>query len=142
MNIRRQVLRQTIAWLVLTILYWGGFALLKAEGVVPEARFILYAVCASGLLLTGRKSRPWLSPATGLAYAMYSVLFALIFYGANEALDILYGAGRAKSDVVSHIGGLELWWILCPGFFSVAAACAAASMLRGRAGTSAQVPTG
>jgi hypothetical protein len=127
MTIRRQVLKQTIAWLVLTILYWGGFTLLKADRVVPEARFILYAACASGLLLTGRKARDWLSPTAWLAYAMYSVSFALIFYGVNEALDILYGAGRAKSDVASHIGGLELWWILCPGVFSVAVASAAAS---------------
>ena len=123
------MLREFIAWLVLTILYWGGFALLEADRVVPEARFILYAACAGGLLLTSRKSRDSRSPIAWLVYAMYSVLFALIFYGANEALDVLYGAGRAKSDVASHIGGLELWWILCPGLFSVAVACAAASML-------------
>jgi len=87
----------------------------------------------------GRASRDLLSPTAWLVCAMYSALFALIFYGANEGLDILYGAGRTKPDVASHIGGLELWWILCPGVFSVAVACAAASMLTGYAGSSARV---
>ena len=108
----------------------SGFALFDPTGVSWVARTAFYACCAAALLLVRRSGRA-VAPATVWTIrAAYCVLLAVLFYGANQARDILYGPERLKAHLPVWLGGLELWWILCPGICSVFLAIAAARRLR------------
>lgn len=61
-------------------------------------------------------------PGGWLGLAGASVLFAAIFFGANGALDALNGPRPSPLDSGGSLGGFELWYALCPGLTSVAAA--------------------
>jgi hypothetical protein len=112
----------------LSAAYWSVFALVGDVGVSPCAKWVLYAGCLS----TWR----WLHPHEGtagptatltwLVRAAQSVALALLFYGANAGRDVLFGLERLKAETPAWLGGLELWWILCPGAASIALAAAAA----------------
>jgi hypothetical protein len=111
---------------VLTIVYWSGFALFDPPEVSWVTRAAFYACCVAALLFVrpGGRSR---APAIGWTVrAAYCVLLAMLFYGTNQARDILYGPERLKPELPGWLGGLELWWILCPGLVSVCLAIAAA----------------
>lgn len=118
----------------LTVCYGAGAALLHAAAVSAAAWAALYAAGVIALLAlpysrAGRvPARRWLT-AAGL-----TVLLAGIFFGADGALDALNGARRAKTQVAAHLGGLELWFVLCPGAASVALAAAVRARLRGPIG--------
>ena len=93
---------------------WAALQLVLAGGLVA----LRMAPCAA----TQWSARRW------LAIAFYATFFAAFFAGANFALDALHGAQRQRADIASHLGGLELWQLLCPGLFSFAAGALAGSL--------------
>ncbi|HEU5297840.1 MAG TPA: hypothetical protein VFU71_23920 [Burkholderiaceae bacterium] len=115
---------------MLTTAYWSVFALVGDVGVLSYAKWMLYACCLSswwwvrahGQAAWATASLSWLSRAG------QSVLLALLFYGGNAGRDVLFGPDRLKAATPEWLGGLELWWILCPGVASVALAAAAAQL--------------
>jgi hypothetical protein len=104
----------------ITAVYWLIVALLRDAPVVWLAWAVLYAVC---LLLGLGAWRVW-RPEAGVRFwavaAFRVLLLAGIFYGANGGLDALYGSDRQRARVEAGLGGMELWFVLCPGLFSVA----------------------
>jgi hypothetical protein len=117
---------------VLSVGYWSGFALFDSAGVLLRAQSALYVCCVLALLYLRRSTWSAAPAKSWLVRAAYSVLLALLFYGANRAQDILYGPERLKSNLPGWLGGLELWWILCPGIASIALAAASARLLSER----------
>jgi len=111
---------------VLTIVYWSGFALFDPAGVSWVTRTVFYACCVAALLFVRRSAGPVAPAIAWTIRAAYCVLLAALFYAANQARDILYGPERLKAALPVWLGGLELWWILCPGVVSVFLAIAAA----------------
>ena len=102
--------------------FYGGLVALMPAAVAPWAWVGLYAVVLVATLAALRG--PWRSPSvvSAATWLMYAVLLSLWFFGANVGLDALHGAHRSKADVALHLGGLELWFVLCPGAASVALA--------------------
>jgi hypothetical protein len=119
-----------LAATVLTIVYWSSFALFDPAGVAGIARAVLYHCCIAAMLFVDRSTLVNAPAIVWTIRAAYCVLLAAFFYGANQARDILYGPERLKADLPGWFGGLELWWILCPGIASVLLAVAAARGLR------------
>ncbi len=118
------------ALLVQALVFGLGVRALQAWYVASVAWAGLYfcAVTAmAALLATGAAAgrRTSLNACFWLRVAAYAGLFGAIFWGANFALDALHGAHRLKADVAAHLGGLELWLVLCPGVCSVALGLAA-----------------
>ena len=116
----------------LSTAYWSVFTLIGDVGVSPCAKWVLYAGCLSTWYWLHPHARTAASAAslTWLSRAGQSVALALLFYGANAARDVLLGLDRPKAETPAWLGGLELWWILCPGAASVALAAAAAHRVR------------
>ena len=114
-----------IGWLTLSVVYGFGVAVLAWAAVSAFAWTVLYVVCllTTSLLWSNRRhvadARAW------LAIAFYALLLAAMFFGADGALDALHGAQRAKARVADRLGGLELWFVLCPGVVAIALASAA-----------------
>lgn len=102
----------------MTLLYGAGLAVWSAQAVAPAAWVGLYLVCLVAALPLWVKLA--FTPQRWATVALYCTLLALIFFGANGALDALNGAHRAKAAVAESLGGLELWFVLCPGAVSVA----------------------
>ena len=116
---------RALSAIVLTISYWSGFVLFDPAGVSWVARTVFYATCIVALLLVRRSAWSAASPMVWMVRAAHCVLLAVLFYGADQARDILYGPQRLKAELPGWLGGLELWWILCPGIASVFLAIAA-----------------
>ena len=112
---------------VLTATYWGVFALFGDVWVSPVAQWMLYAGCVSTWywFRSRAPTAKGTAPLTWLSYALQSVVLALLFYGGNAGRDVLFGPERLRAAAPEWLGGLELWWILCPGTTSVALAAAA-----------------
>jgi len=91
-------------------LYGAGVAALPAAHVHPASWTALFMACLVAAVPLWRR---W--PQAGLSIAGYSLLLAGIFLGANRGLDALNGPDRATLDVARSLGGLELWFVLCPG---------------------------
>lgn len=102
--------------------FWSAVALMPGESVAVPAWATLYAIALSAFLVSASVGYPNWSPYQWLAAVFYSVFFAVLFYGANLGLDVLHGANRPKTEVAQHLGGLEIWFFLCPGVFVVALA--------------------
>ncbi len=132
-----------IALAAQAVLFWSLVAWLPAAAVSGTAWAALYALVVLVALaltvlpsalpgaLTGALtgSLPDASPGTragssgwvGWArLAFYALFFALFFAAANFALDALHGAQRPKADIARQLGGLEVWFVLCPGVVSMA----------------------
>ena len=111
-----------LALLAQIAFYGSVVVLLPADAVAPWAWAALYAVVLMATLAA--RCGPWRPPSVGKAAAglMYAVLLSLCFFGVNVGLDALHGAHRVHPDVARHLGGLELWFVLCPGAASVALA--------------------
>jgi hypothetical protein len=115
---------------VVGIVFWGVFALLPSAAVATAAKAGLFAVCVSTWVwLRDRACSPQTSVLSWLGHAVHSALLAALFYGASEARDILDGPHRPKAATPAWLGGLELWWLLCPGALSVALGGAAVRAL-------------
>lgn len=106
------------------VLFTALFAVLPAPGVTAPALCGLYGLSVVALLLLPRTPLTQVGAATWIAVAAYAVFFAIFFATAAFALDALHGAHRPKTEVARHLGGLELWIVLCPGLFSLALAAA------------------
>ena len=117
---------------VLAIVYWSGFALFDPADVSWVARTVLFACCISALLAVRRSAWAAAPPTAWAIRVAYCVLLAAMFFGTNQARDILYGPERLKASLPVWFGGLELWWILCPGIASVFLAIAAGGRPRSR----------
>ena len=118
---------------VLSLAYWGGVAMLPAADVDARAWQLLFALCSVCTALVTVLARPALTPAVWLYLAACFVLLAAGFFGANVGLDALHGAARAKADVAGALGGLEFWFVLCPGLASAALGCAVGAFVARRA---------
>lgn len=120
---------------VLSAAYWGVFTLIGDVGVSTGAKWVLYAGCLSTWRWLHPHARTAASTAslTWLSRAAQCVVLALLLYGANAARDVLFGLDRPQAETPAWLGGLELWWILCPGAASVALAAAAARGVRATA---------
>jgi hypothetical protein len=107
---------------ILTLTYWLVVRLTAAGAVELPAWTALYIVCAAVAATL------WCGPAAGwprrrwLKVAFYCPFLALIFYGANGALDALHGEHRLRARPEEAFGGLELWHMLFPGATAVAVA--------------------
>ena len=116
----------------LTVLFWSGVAVLSPAAISTIAWASLYGLCVVVSITLwsygpGRaKSRDWLWAA------VYAVLLATFCYGVNSGLDVLYGVHRHRAHPEELLGGLELWFILCPGVVAIAMAGATRSLMVGR----------
>jgi len=102
--------------------FWSVVALIPAESVTVPAWATLYAITLCAFLYSASAGYPNWSPYQWLAAVFYSLFFAVLFYSANVGLDVLHGANRPKAEVAQHLGGLEVWFFLCPGVFAFAIA--------------------
>ncbi len=120
----RSALRQGVAGLAgmlcLTLLYGFGSFLFATETVSYTAWVSLYGVCALVFAVIRASGVGAGAAGPWLAVALHAALFAVIFFGAGLALDALHGVHRAGPDVAGSLGGLALWFVLCPGVVSVA----------------------
>jgi hypothetical protein len=111
-----------IALLAQFAVFWLVVAAIPAGSVAPAAWVVLYAVAALAfvhfrfVLNVKWSARKW------FIVLFYSLFLAMFFYGANIGLDVLYGANRRKADVARYLGGLEIWFFLCPGVTAFAVA--------------------
>lgn len=108
--------------LALTAVFWSGAGLFGTSGVTTPALVSLYGMCLAIAAIQSRWRPAWASPRTWLAVALYSLLLAALFRGANVGLDALHGAQRVRIDVAASLGGLELWFVLSPGVTAIAVA--------------------
>lgn len=114
--------RVAAALLVLGATFWSGVYALPPNGVRRIAWAVLFVVAAVGVLVLIR--RPWLRSMGWLYAGLCAAIAAASLFAANVALDALHGSGRAKSDVADGLGGLDLWFVLCPGATCLSIACA------------------
>ena len=130
----KKILNHGFAPLIQSIVFWLGAWLLRDQGVSMVAWAVLYVCCvsAAGALQYSRFAAYQLPPRAWLLFAVNSALVAALFWGANTALDLINAPHRPKVDWATHLGGLELWFVLFPGVFSVAIAAWARSLLRQR----------
>lgn len=124
---------QASVWAVWALSYWGGSTLLGSHGASPGARLAACLCCALALAASGSARLPARAARWWLAGAMCSLLSAALLFGANAALDALWGAERLKSHAAEALGGLELWFVLWPGVCSVCVAAALRAALTRRA---------
>lgn len=117
--------------LVLTLFYAFGSIQLAPTAALFTAQVVLYAICVLAFIALGVFGSGARDAATWLTVASYAALFAAIFYGANGALDALHGPHRPGPDVDQSLGGLTLWFALCPGAASVALGKALCTAIRG-----------
>ena len=122
-------MKTTVALLVQFVVFWSAVALVPSGLVTPEAWGALYAITSLGFVFFCLWTNLKWSTYWWLAAAFYSVFFAMMFYGLNEGLDILHGANRPKAQLVQHLGGLEIWFFLCPGVSVFAIANAVRALL-------------
>lgn len=130
---KRHGMNTVLSWLVQTLAFGLAFMPIAAQPVAPLAWVGLYLATALLAVLAAWWRWPrW--PARTWLYACFcSLLLAASFWGANFALDALHGAARRKAEVTSTLGGLELWFVLCPGVASIAVSGLARSLLEGNA---------
>ena len=119
----------SIALVVLSLAYWLSVFALSASRVTAVAWVCLYAACLLGAIFSWVRLPSSAGVRFWLSSAGYSLLLAALFFGANGALDALHGAHRAKAQVAESLGGLELWFVLCPGVLVVCVAGCVRSLL-------------
>ncbi len=113
---------QATALLIQAIAFWAGVWLLRNQAVSIVAWNALYGCCAlAALALHHRRFAHFqMQPGSWLLFALNVVLLAALFWGANTALDLINGPHRPKVDWAAQLGGLELWFVLFPGVWSIA----------------------
>ena len=121
---------QATALLIQAIAFWACVSLFHNQGVSIIAWSALYGCCAvSALALHHRRFAHFqIQPSAWLLFALNVVLLAALFWGTNTALDLLNGPRRPKNDWTARLGGLELWFALFPGVWSIAMAGCARSL--------------
>jgi hypothetical protein len=122
-----------IAALGLHAALFAAFVLfLPAPGVTAAAWAGLYLLSVGVLLVLPHTPLARVDAISWIAVAAWAAFFAIFFATAAFALDALHGAHRPKAEVARHLGGLELWFVLCPGLVALAPARALAATLRAR----------
>jgi hypothetical protein len=106
-------LASSVYWLLVFV---GTMAL--GWQVSTASWIVLYLVCAVAAPVMWRLAAAW-TAGVWLYLAGCALVVAAGFYGANQGLDALHGAGRHKPDIASRLGGLELWFVLAPGAFAI-----------------------
>ena len=103
-------------WLVV----WG----LRAESVSAQAWVALYAAgVGAALAMQHPRFDAYRFPSSAwLLFAVNSVLVAALFWGATVGLELITVRQHANAAWSAYLGGLELWFALCPGALSVAIA--------------------
>ena len=115
-------MRTALALMAQFAAFWSLVAVIPPRSVTLAAWTALYAIALVAFLYVDRAARPNWSSRTWLAVVFYSLFFAGIFYGANLGLDVLHGANRPKAEVARYLGGVEIWFFLCPGVSAFALA--------------------
>ena len=115
---------QAAALLIQAIAFWACVWLLRHQPVSIIAWSALYGCCALAAVALHhqRFARFQMQPGSWLLFALNAALLAALFWGANAALDLLNGPYRPKNDWTARLGGLELWFALFPGVWSIAMA--------------------
>ena len=126
----KRLLNVAFAPLIQSITVWLGVWFLRGQGVSLAAWAVLYACCfsAASALQHSRFTRYVSRPSAWLLFSVNSVLVAVLFWGANAGLDLIGNTNRQHAEWPAYFGGLELWFALCPGVFSVAIAGYARSL--------------
>ena len=100
--------------------FWAFVFLVAPPAVTVGAWLATYSLGAGMLLLvalrTATTSESW--PAVRLF--LYSLLLALIFFGADQALTVLGTSVKPRQPLPAFLGGLELYYLLVPGVAAVA----------------------
>ena len=111
----------TIAGLLAHAISFAGFVtILPTLSVSLAAWLVLYAVGVIVVLLGPRLTLVAYT-ARGWSLALfYAVLSAVIFAGADLALQALGNAVKPRAIVPPALGGLEFYFLLVPGVASVA----------------------
>ena len=105
----------------LALLFAAVAAFAPAGFATPAAwAFAVVATAAGAASLWHHPHGP-ATPWRWLWLAFQSVLLAALFYGANEALDLLRPPGRRDLPYAT-VFGLELWTLFCPLLSGVALA--------------------
>jgi len=122
-----------VALVVHATVFWVVFALLPGSPRFGLESWLMAYAAGSGFLLLGRWRPRWqLSLSQALQVVLYAALLALLFWGANEALDVLGASVRARRLPPEQRSGLPLPLFLVPGVASVGLGAAAAAWLRAR----------
>jgi hypothetical protein len=101
--------------------YWSAVAALRSLAVTPAAWCGLQVLVLLGWWVSCRwRYSSTLPPRSWAALAVYALLGAALFAGANFGMDALHGANRPTAQVAAHLGGVELWVVLYPGLLSLA----------------------
>ena len=101
----------------------GSVALwLEAGAVGAPFWWIAGGLAAGGSALLWRLPAAPRTPRGWLMSAAASVWLAVLFFGANRALDALNGPRASPIDTGGTLGGFELWYALCPGLTAMALA--------------------
>lgn len=100
-------------------IFWATVTLLPIVGVSSEAWSLLYVGCAVALTIFSQP-RFNISLVAWLQVFLYSLLFAVIFFGANLALDTLIGSVKSRRQLPLFFHGLEFYLVCCPGIASIA----------------------
>lgn len=116
--------QRVVAALTQSIAYWAVVLLLRDQPVVPLAWIGLYGLCVVGaqvlVSVAARDARALASPLA----VVISLILAALFWGADAGRKLI---DADYADYAQHhllLGGLELWWVLCPGLASILlAAC-------------------
>jgi hypothetical protein len=117
-------MRAALPLLAHALAFWAGVAALAPPSVSPSAWAALYLLGAVAVVLIERHPRARLSARAWAIVAAYAAFLAVLFWGADHALNELRGAIRPRAALPAYLGGLELCFMLVPGVASVALAAA------------------
>lgn len=113
--------------------YFAFLVLLPSVNSVPRASWIgLLVLGAVSTVVLQLQSRWQLSCRSWLLCAFYCVLLASLFFGADFALTVLGTSVKPRAELPSFLNGLELYYILVPGFASIAIGAASDAWLGSR----------
>ena len=115
--------------IVFSLCYGLGVLALAAARVSVRAWLSLYALGLLACVAIEARHLAGCAEPAWFAVSLHAAWLAAIFYGADGALAALNGPHRVASTWVEQIGGLELWFVLCPGVVSLALAVGFVRML-------------
>lgn len=121
-----------VALMVQAAAFWSVVALVPTGLVTPLAWAGLHALGAVAFMVSGLARWPAWPARSWFALLFYALMFGGMFYGLNIGQDILRGAGRPKAEVARHLGGVDIWFLLCPGVATFGLAGAANAWLSAR----------
>lgn len=109
--------------------YWSVVWLLRDQPVSGQAWAGLALLCMVGAQTMPVKRVANIRPRHWLLIAVNLVIVAALFWGADAGRKLIDAGDAEYAQQTSLPGGLEVWWVLCPGLASVLLATWAASVL-------------